>query len=354
MSRIIQPVVSPRGRVILLTGATLWLIAAMALSAVPDGAVAIPSNPAAVLTNGDATFIETIDGTDEMLYFPNVVTDPHGGMFVADRGTNRVIRVNDRLGATGFFGRKGAGPGEMQIPYGAAVDSQGNVFITDVSLGRLNKFKADGEFVRSVAIPSVAQVLVDANDELIVYPAPGEALMQRYSNDLEPGEGLLEDTDPNTHRTRMGIFMALDGAGNLFVLDQVDRYVTVYDRDMNPVDRWLVDGDELEESVERRLANLRQRNPDGAVRAPAFQSMALSPDGNHIAFAYQVRRSADEIFTRVVWYSRDGFQIGTEDRGVQVLASAFLLDGRLIESTVEGLLVFNRGLAAAPALRGNN
>lgn len=354
MSRIIQPVVSPKGRVILLSGATLWLIAAMVLSAVPDGAGAIPSNASAVLTNGEVAVIETIAGTDEMLYFPNVATDPRGGVFVADRGSHRVIRVDDRLDATAVFGRRGAGPGEMEIPYGVAVDSRGNVFVADVALGRLSKFTADGDFVRSVAIPQVAQVVVDSNDELIIYPAPGAALMQRYSNDLDPGEGLLEETDPRLHRTRMGIFIAINGADELLVLDQADRHLTVYDRDVKPIDRWQVDGDELQESVERRLANLQRRNPDGEVRAPAFQSMALSPDGDNIAFAYQVRRSADEIFTRVVWYSRDGHMIGSEDRNAQILASAFLPDGRLIEGTVESLLVFDRGPSAAPTQRGNN
>ena len=67
MPRIIQPVVSPRGRVIVLTGATLWLIAAMVLSATPERASALPGE-GAFAAAATLHSIESIAGEDAMLY----------------------------------------------------------------------------------------------------------------------------------------------------------------------------------------------------------------------------------------------------------------------------------------------
>jgi len=355
MSRIIQPVVSPRGRVIVLTGATLWLVAAMVLSAVPDGASAAPGilTAAHVLTTGAPLVIEKIAGTDEILFRPNVVFDRRGGLFVADYGNHHVVQLNDDLTARTVFGREGAGPGEMQVPYGVAVDNDGNVFVADLALHRINKFAPDATFIKSVAAPQVTKLLIDSHDQLIVYPAPGPALLQRYSNDLEPGEELLQESDVQMHRSRMGVLMAMDERDRLFVLDQMELELTIYDRDMEVLQRWPVDGPELQESITRGLASAKANNPDGNVRVPGFQSMALDPGGGHIAFAYLVRRPNDVIFTRIVWYTTAGEQLATEDRGDLVFTNALLQDGRVVEGTAEELLVFTRGPQPAGA-RGNN
>jgi len=352
MPRIIQPVVSPRGRVIVLTGATLWLIAAMVLSALPGGASATPRDLPVVTTTGIAEVIETLDGTDEPLYFPNVIAD-HGRIFVADRGTHRVISLNEDLTLDVIFGREGAGPGEMQLPYGVAADSQGNVFIVDIQLQRINKFAADGTFIKSVAAPQAAKLLIDSHDQLIVYPAPGEALMRRYSNDLEPGGEMFRDTNTGMHRARMGVLMAMDSEDRLFLLDQADLTLSVYSRQTGQLARWQVEGPGLQESLAARLALKREKNPNDKIGVPAFQAMALDPSGDYIAFAYLVQAEPDVLFTRVVWYTVDGQFIDSEDRTDSVYANALLPDGRLIEGSAEALTVFTRGPRSTLASRGN-
>lgn len=342
MPRIIQPVVSPRGRVIVLTGATLWLVAAMVLSAVPDGASAAPSSRSSVTTAGAARIVERLDGTDELLYFPRMIADRRGGLFVADRGSHRVVRVDTSLRAETIFGREGAGPGEMQLPYDVAVDSEGNVFVVDIQLRRINKFTAEGRFIKSVAVPGVATLLIDSHDQLIVYPAPGEALMQRYSNDLVPGETLLAKAEERMHRMRMGVLMALDGRDRLFVLDQVDLTMTVYGRDMQPITRWTVEAPGVRASIDAGIASMLAKDPASNPRVPGFQAMALDPRGDHLAFSYIVRPEFGDNFTRVAWYSVQGRFLGSEDRTDSVYANALLPDGRLVESTAEALHIFSR------------
>jgi hypothetical protein len=350
MSRIIQPVVSPRGRLIVLTGATLWLIAAMVLSATPDGATASPSG-AVELMAGNVEVIEQVGGTEEFLSWPRAIVS-RGQIFVADRGSNRVLRLDENLNAELIIGREGAGPGEFQLPYDVAVDSRGNIFAVDTMLGRINKYAADGSFIRSIAVPNAATVLIDSKDELIVYPGAGDALLQRYSNDLEPGAALFEKRDERMHRMRMGVLMALDGQDRLIVLDQLDSTLTVYNAEMSPVLRWPVDGPGLQESIAAALASKRAKHPDYDGHIPGFQAMALDAGGERLAFAYLIR-TPDGSFTRVAWFNIKGEFIGTEDRGNNVYATTVLPDGRLMEGSEEFLQVLTRAPQLNGAVRGN-
>jgi len=356
MPRIIQPVVSPRGRVIVLTGATLWLIAAMVLSATPDGAIATPDDEVMIPTSGVPSTIETIAGTDELLYKPRLFADADGRVFVADRGTHRVIRLADDLSADVIYGREGAGPGEMQYPHDVAIDSEGNVFVVDLQLRRISKFAADGTFLRSVAAPQVASLLIDSNDELIVYPTPGTALMRRYGNDLEEGEELLEETDAMMHRSRLGVLMAMDRENRLYLFDQVDLQISVYDAEMKLLRQWTIDPPELRQTIARRLEVTQANNPGRNVRVSGVQAMALDPMGERIAFAYLVKPVPDDPevkFTRVAWYSTEGDFLGSEDRRDNVSSNVLLADGTLLEGSAEAFHIFSRGPQPSRGSRGN-
>ena len=86
MPRIIQPVVSPRGRVIVLTGATLWLIAAMVLSATPDGVGASTGDLTYKMVTSPIHSLEELDGAPGILFYPRVTADARGRAYVADEG----------------------------------------------------------------------------------------------------------------------------------------------------------------------------------------------------------------------------------------------------------------------------
>lgn len=355
MSHFIKPVISRKGRVIVLSGATIWLVAAMVLSATPGGAaVSSPSSRApAITTFGAAAVVEQLDGADGFLYSAEVI-NAGGQVFVADRGDRRVIRLRSldeqKFAAATVFGREGAGPGEYMFPSGVAVDSEGNVFVVDRALQRISKYRPDGTFVRSVNAPGATTVVASPRGDLIVYPVNGPALMQRYSTDLEPGEGILEDTDSATHRARVGVLLAVDSRERLFVLDQADLTLTIYDAEMSPLERWEINLPELRESIALDTRRTREKFPDmESFFVAGIQSMAVDPLGDQIAIAYAVRREPDVLFTRIAWVSVDGELLATEDRDRLVSSIAFLPDGRLMEANKETLVVWNRGPMAAPS-----
>ena len=347
MPRIIQPVVSPRGRVIVLTGATLWLIAAMLLSAIPEGASAAPrATPPESIRSILVDTIEEIEGAPGLLLFPRMYTGANGRVYIADKGNHRVIRLTENnIRADVIYGRKGAGPGELMYPRGVAADRAGNVFVTDQRLQRIFKYAPDGTFLKSVTAPRVVSVVIDSEDRVIVRPGRGNALLQRYSNDLEEDVVLLEKTD-SQHSSPLGILMVIDATDRLFLLDQSDLTVKVYDRDMRLVDQWLVDPPQLHETVAMRLAAARAKSPDLVARVDGVQSMTLDPTGNRLVLAYLVMPAANVKETKIAWYGVDGTFMGVEDRGEErIFANLILPDGRILEGSPEHIRVRLKGTA---------
>ncbi len=356
MPRIIQPVVSPRGRVIVLTGATLWLVAAMVLSATPDGVGADTGlNVADTVTNVVHT-LEELDGAPGVLYYPRVAADSFGRTYVADRGQHHVVRLaSDLRTAEVVFGREGAGPGEMRMPHDVAVDASGNVFVADLELERISKFAPDGTFVRSIAAPGAASLVVDSNDRLVAYPAMGTALLQRYDNDLEPIDTLLEKTHPTRHRSSLGILMAMDGQDRLYLLDQSTLQVSIYDRDMNLLNRWGIDPPRLQESIETHVAGMLKRLPEGSeAHWNGVQTMAVDRSGENLAFFYLIKEAPKVKYTQVAWYLADGQYLAVDKRDKKVLSSALLPQGRIVETDAEQVRIVVRQLQSTPAVAGNN
>ena len=338
MPRLIKPVVSPRGRVIVLTGATLWLIAAMLLSATPDGA-----NAAARTFRGTSVeySFDRIEGVPGMLAFPGVYTDDRGLVYLTNRGRKNVIRLTpDGVHADVVFGREGAGPGELMKPRSVAVDGDGNVFVADGRLGRLLKYAADGTFVRSVDTPRISSVLIDSMGRPIVLLNARHEWLRRYTNDLDADVVLMEK-HAESRESWFGVLAAIGPDDRLFVLDQADLTVRVYDREMSQIDSWSVQPPRLRESIDIQMTTPQ---PDGrqVLGIDGIVSMSLDPAGKHLVMSYYVVTvAAPEIReTSVAWYHVDGTLELVEPRGdVPVLKTAFLPTGTLLEGHPEGVSV---------------
>ena len=95
---------------------------------------------------------------------------PNGDIYVSDGyGNSRVVQFKgDGAFVRVIGGRKGAAPGELQVPHGVAIDPQGRVIVADSDNKRVSVFDKDGRFVKVIAAPSRGGLVAAADGTIYV------------------------------------------------------------------------------------------------------------------------------------------------------------------------------------------
>jgi sugar lactone lactonase YvrE len=102
---------------------------------------------------------------------PNhVAIAPNGDIYVSDGYQNsRVVHFS----GTGQFvriigGVKGSQPGQLQVPHGVALDSQGRILVNDSDNQRVSVFDKAGKFVETWPFPSRGGIAVTSDDTVYI------------------------------------------------------------------------------------------------------------------------------------------------------------------------------------------
>jgi streptogramin lyase len=124
-------------------------------------------------------------GLDEFNSPSAVLVAPNGDIFIGDGhggDTNaRIIKFTKDGKFIKTWGKKGSGPGELDIPHTLAMDSQGRLFVGDRNNNRIQIFDQEGKFLdqwKQFSRPS--GVFIDKND--VIYVADSESESVRNSN----------------------------------------------------------------------------------------------------------------------------------------------------------------------------
>lgn len=130
-----------------------------------------------------------------------VDVDDNERIYVADMLPAH-IKVFDRNGEyVRTIGRKGQGPGEMQMPYFVQITSENEVLVQDFGTQRLNYFTPDGEFLRQKRIgTSRFSTLIKADSYgnfigiVSLAPPPiGGKIINKYDSDFNQMTVIAED-----------------------------------------------------------------------------------------------------------------------------------------------------------------
>jgi DNA-binding beta-propeller fold protein YncE len=99
-----------------------------------------------------------------------------GSLVVEDAGNHRIVVISTRTGQTQFvFGERGNGPGQFVEDEGSGVDDQGNIYVSDWTLQRVQKFDPQGKLLSTISNSGdkvlfsqngPAGVTIDASDNL--------------------------------------------------------------------------------------------------------------------------------------------------------------------------------------------
>jgi DNA-binding beta-propeller fold protein YncE len=174
-------------------------------------------------------------------YYPRgLATGKDGEVYISDSGNNRVQKLDaegNPMHAWGKFGFawRGAGMGKFDVPWGIATDKDGNLYVSDTSNARIQKFQADGTplmkwgrdgsfdgaffFPRGIAVDLVGNVFVadEGNHRIQKFDTRGSFLTKWGKEGSGPGQ----------FKTPWGV--ACDALGNVYVVDQGNHRIQKFD-----------------------------------------------------------------------------------------------------------------------------
>jgi hypothetical protein len=151
-------------------------------------------------------------GPDEFNAPSSVYVAPNGDIFVGDgHGGNtnaRIVKFDKNGKLLKIWGKKGSGPGEIDIPHALAMDSHGRLFVGDRQNNRIQIFDQGGNYLdqwHQFSRPS--GVFIDRDDT--IYAADSES------------ESVAKNHDGWKRGIRVG--RVSDGAVTAFIPDPVDK-----------------------------------------------------------------------------------------------------------------------------------
>jgi DNA-binding beta-propeller fold protein YncE len=129
----------------------------------PDGELLMTLGKKGVA--GDNNSTDTLNGPSD------VVMAKNGDIFVADgESTNtRVVKFSKDGKFIKFWGTKGAGPGELNLPHNIAMDSEGRLYVADRSNKRIQVFDQEGKYLDQMTqFGAPAAIFITKDDTLYV------------------------------------------------------------------------------------------------------------------------------------------------------------------------------------------
>jgi streptogramin lyase len=173
-----------------------------------------------------------------------VAVDGSGNVFVSDFTNNRIQKFTDTGTYLTQWGSAGSGDGQFANPYGVAVDGSGNVYVTELTGNRIQKFTDTGTYLTQWGSTGSGDGQF-SNPTGIAVDGGGNVFVADQSN-----ARIQKFTDTGGFLTKWGSAgsgdgqfnnvngIAVDGAGNVFVGEFSGNRVQKFMSDGTFVAKW--------------------------------------------------------------------------------------------------------------------
>ena len=123
----------------------------------------------ALMTLGRKGVAGDNNSTDALNGPSDIVIAPNGELFVSDgESTNtRVVKFSKDGKFLTFWGTKGAGPGQLDVPHSIAMDSKGRLYVANRANKRIEVFDREGKYLDQITNAGTPYGLFMAKDDVL-------------------------------------------------------------------------------------------------------------------------------------------------------------------------------------------
>lgn len=163
-------------------------------------------------------------------YTPQCIAADGGGLiYVADPSIGVVHRYDLANREVSYLFRLDNNR-TLVSPVGVALDSEGNIYVSDSQLASVFKFNSGGEFLKELSSGSVlkypAGIILNSKGEKLVADIRANKIFVYGKDDLFKGELILSGF---TESFNMPTYIAVDSADRIYVTDTMNFTVRVFD-----------------------------------------------------------------------------------------------------------------------------
>lgn len=152
----------------------------------------------------------------------DVAIDANGDVWIADGGTNRLLKYSPDGELIAAYGGKGAGPGQFVEPTSIDITAAGDILVADSGNRRVQRFDAEFGFLAEYAVPGwltvdsvVKPYVAGLADGGLIVSDPTQNVLVRFDAEGTPIAALDADSGP----LALPRGIALDSDGNIWVAE---------------------------------------------------------------------------------------------------------------------------------------
>jgi DNA-binding beta-propeller fold protein YncE len=138
---------------------------------------------------------------------------PNGDFYISDGyGNSRVVKFNKQGKFLAAWGKKGAAPGEFNLPHAIRLDAAGHVYVGDRENDRVQIFDANGKFLRQFGGFAPFGLFITPDQTLFVADGRANKILKMTLDGKVLASWGTTGAEPGNFQLPHGLTVARDGA----------------------------------------------------------------------------------------------------------------------------------------------